>query len=231
MTTRERLAALNPVFALEVRTPRVTLRFPTDDDLVDLAELGLRGVHAPDAMPFETPWTEVPAPFQQRNTLQWFWQQRATIQSDAPFITMATVVDDVVVGTQGLVTSSWKGTRTFETGSWVGLEYQGKGIGKEMRIAALHLGFDGFGARRMITEAFADNPSSVGVTESLGYRPNGDVYVSRGGAPTRSVRYVMEPDDFERLRRDDIEITGAEAVLAMIGSEHVPGKPAPEPGS
>lgn len=228
MSIRARLAALNPVFALEVRTLRLTLRFPTDEDLVDLAELATLGVHAPDVMPFETPWTQVPTPFQQRNTLQWFWQQRATLQGNSPFVTMATVVDGVVVGTQGLVTSNWKGTRTFETGSWIGIGHQGRGIGKEMRVAALHLGFDGFGADRMVTEAFADNPSSVGVTESLGYRPNGDVFVPRGGEPTRSLRYVMDRDDFAPLRRDDVEIEGAEAVLEMIGSEHVPGQPAPD---
>ncbi len=231
MTTRDRLAALNPVFALEVRTPRLVLRFPTDDDLVELAELAVLGVHGPDEMPFETPWTQVPSPFLERNTLQWFWQQRATVQGDAPFITMVTVVDGVVVGTQGLFSASWKGSRTFETGSWLGLAFQGKGIGKEMRIAALQLGFDGLGARRMITEAYADNPSSVGVTEALGYRPNGDVFVSRGGEPTRSVRYAMDPEDFARLRRDDIELVGTEAVAALLGSEHVPGQPPPAPGS
>ena len=217
MSIRARLAALNPVFALEVRTSRLTLRFPTDEDLADLAELATLGVHAPDVMPFETPWTQVPTPFQQRNTLQWFWQQRATLQGDSPFITMATVVDGVVVGTQGLVTSSWKGTRPFATGSWSGIGH--------------HLGFDGFGAERMVTEAYADNPSSVGVTESLGYRPNGEVLGPRSGEPTRVVRYTMDRDDFARLRRDDVEIEGAEAVLEMIGSEHVPGQPAPESGS
>lgn len=231
MSTRDRLAAFNPIFALEVRTPRLTLRFPTDDDLVDLAELAVRGVHEPDVKPFEKPWTQVPSPFLERNTLQFFWQQRVTLQGDSPFITMVTVVDGVVVGNQGLVTSGWKGSRTFETGSWIGLEHQGQGIGKEMRIAALHLGFDGFGADRMATEAFADNPKSVGVTESLGYRPNGDVLMPRDGQPTRSVRYVMESADFDPLRRDDIEIVGAEAVLSMIGSEHVPGQRPPESGS
>ena len=96
MSVRARLAALNPVFALEVRTPRLTLRFPTDEDLVDLAELATLGVHAPDVMPFETPWSQVSSPFMERNTLQWFWQQRTTLQGDSPFITFATVVDGVV---------------------------------------------------------------------------------------------------------------------------------------
>ena len=188
-----------PVFALEVRTPRLTLRFPDDDDLVCLAELGARGVHSPDTMPFTVPWTRVPSPYQERNTLQFMWQQRLTLQGDVPSLTLVTVVEGEIVGTQGLMTSSWKGTRTIETGSWLGLAHQGKGIGKEMRRAALHLVFDGFGAERAVTAAYADNPSSIGVTESLGYRPNGDELTGRDGGTVRLVRYVMDRDDFAAL--------------------------------
>ena len=179
-------------------------------------------------MPFTVPWTTVPSPFGERNTIQFFWQQRITLQGDAPSITMATVVDGEIVGTQGLMTSSWKGTRTIETGSWLGLEHQGKGIGKEMRIAALHLAFDGFGAERAITSAYADNPSSIGVTRSIGYRPNGTELTARNGAPTELVHYMMDRDDFATVRRDDVELVGARPVLDLFGSERVPGA---EPGS
>lgn len=228
MTTRDRLAAHYPAFALEVRTPRLTLRLPDDDDLLALTEVATRGVHPPDQMPFTTPWTLVPSPFMERNTLQFFWQQRLTLQGDSPHLTLVTVVDDAVVGTQALLTQSWKGTRTIETGSWLGLEHQGQGIGKEMRLAALHLAFDGFSAARATTDAYRDNPKSIGVTESLGYRPNGTELVSRRGVPAEVVRYVMDPSDFDAIRRDDIEIVGADAVVEMFGTER---DPAAEPGS
>lgn len=223
MTTRERLAAFFPVFALEVRTPSLTLRFPDDDDLVELAELGARGVHPPDQMPFTVPWTQVPAPFQQRNTLQFFWQQRLSLQGDVPSVTLVTVVDGEIVGTQGLMTASWKGTRTIETGSWLGLEHQGKGIGTEMRLAALHLAFDGFEAERAVTSAYADNPASIAVTEALGYRPNGTELTARLGAPTELVNYTMTRDDFGAIRRPDVEVVGAAEVAGLFGSEKVPG--------
>lgn len=228
MTTRERLAAWFPVFALEVRTPSVTLRFPDDDDLVELAELGAGGVHPPDTMPFTIPWTRVDPPFQLRNTIQFCWQQRLTLQGDVPSITLVTVVDGEIVGTQGLMTASWKGTRTIETGSWLGLGHQGRGIGKEMRVAALHLAFDGFGAERCVTTAYADNRSSIGVTEAIGYRPNGTDLTARDGMPTELVRYTMDRHDFDGIRRDEVEIHGAEAVLDLFGTERVPGA---EPGS
>lgn len=222
-STRERLAAHFPVFALEVRTPRLTLRFPDDDDLVSLAEVGAQGVHSPDTMPFTVPWTRVPSPHQERNTLQFMWQQRLTLQGDVPSLTMVTVVDGEIIGTQGLMTAGWKGTRTIETGSWLGLAHQGQGLGKEMRRAALHLIFDGFDAERAVTAAYADNPSSIGVTESLGYRPNGDELVARDGGTVRLVNYVMDRNDFAAIRSDDVEIVGAAEAVGLFGTEKVPG--------
>ncbi len=43
--------------------------------------------------------------------------------------------------------------RTFDTGSWVGRRFQGRGTGTEMRAAALHLMFAGLGAREATTSA------------------------------------------------------------------------------
>lgn len=226
MTTRERLAEHFPAFALEVRTPRLTLRLPDDDDLLDLAEVGAGGVHPPDEMPFETRWTEVPPPFQQRNTLGFFWTQRTTLQGDAPHLTLVAVVDGEVVGTQAMMTSSWSGTRTFETGSWLGLAHQGRGLGKEMRIAVLHLAFDGFGALRCTTAAHDDNPASIGVTRALGYRPDGNELVASPDGPRVLERFVMDRSDFESVRRDDIELVGAKAVVELFGSERPPAGPA-----
>ena len=223
MSTRARLAAHLPAFALEIRTPGVTLRFPDDEDLVELARLAAGGVHPDDQMPFTVPWSRVPSPFLERNTLQYFWSKRATLQSDAWDLSLVTLVDERIVGMQGLFATSWKATATFETGSWLGVEFQGQGIGKEMRVAALHLGFDGFGARRAVTAAFADNPSSLGVTRALGYRPNGDAFAARDEDCALIQHFAMDRSDFDARRRDDVEIVGAADVLALFGTEHVPG--------
>jgi hypothetical protein len=59
-----------PLFDLIVRTPRLELHYPNDDDGYALAELGARGIHDPTVMPFLFPWTDVAPPRQQRNTLQ-----------------------------------------------------------------------------------------------------------------------------------------------------------------
>lgn len=49
-----------PLCDLRLRTERLELRLPTDDDLRTLAEVALTGVHDPDEMPFCTPWTRQP---------------------------------------------------------------------------------------------------------------------------------------------------------------------------
>lgn len=223
MTTRQRLAVHFPAFALEVRTPRLTLRHPDDADLVDLAELAAGGVHAEDDMPFSVPWTRIPSPFLERNTIQYFWTQRTTMQGDAWNLPLVTVVDGRVVGTQQLIATDWGATTTFETGSWLGTAFQNQGIGKEMRAAALHLGFVGFHARRATTSAHCDNPASLAVTEALGYRCNGADIVACEGGSVMLQRFVMDRVDFEARRRDDIQILGAEEVLALFGTERVPG--------
>ena len=62
-----------------------------------------------------------------------------------------------MVGVQGLVARDFAVMRAVATGSWLGAEFQRRGIGKEMRGAVLALAFDGLGAQIAETEAFVDN--------------------------------------------------------------------------
>jgi RimJ/RimL family protein N-acetyltransferase len=108
-------------------------------------------------------------------------------------------------------------TRQVGTGSWLGESYQGRGIGKEMRAAILHLAFAGLGAMRATSSAFEDNPASLAVSRALGYVENGDDIVARRGRPVRHIRLVLHRQVWERSRRRDIQIHGLEACLPMFG--------------
>src|SRR5205823_2524831 len=108
-------------------------------------------------------------------------------------------------------------TRTFETGSWLGRDFQGQGIGKEMRAAVLHFGFAGLGATRAISGAFEDNPQSIGVSRAVGYADNGDQIVVRRGERARQLRFKMERADWERRRRDDIVIENLVPCFPLFG--------------
>lgn len=207
-----------PLFELRVRTPRVELRYPDDDDVVALAELAAGGVHDPAFMPFEIAWTDVASPELERNSLKHYWLQRAEWMPENWHLPLAVVVDDQIVGTQAVNAANFAKTRVAATGSWLGLSHQGKGIGKEMRAAVLHLIFAGLDANAALSGAWHDNGPSLGVSRALGYEENGEDVVMRREVADRQVRLKLTRARWEEHRRSDIEIQGLEPCRAMFGA-------------
>jgi len=79
---QRRLGAVWPLFDLVVRTPRLELRLPREDEFPDLVALVDAGVHDPDTMPFFVPWTDREPARRARESAQWFWGQRANWSPD-----------------------------------------------------------------------------------------------------------------------------------------------------
>lgn len=206
-----------PLFDLEVRTPRVMLRYPDDALMVALGTLIGEGIHAPEEMPFAFPWTDAESPELEWNSYRYWWRTRAETTADKWMIDLAVVVDGKVVGACGLGAEKFPTLRSFATGSWLGLAHQGQGIGKEMRAAILHLGFAGFGAEDANTAAWSDNPRSLGVTRALGYEPNGTDRQLQRDKPGELLRFRMTRQRWETIRRDDIELVGVEPCLPLLG--------------
>lgn len=217
-----------PLFDLVVRTPRVELRPPTDDDVVAIVALSDQGIHDPATMPFAVPWTDWEPPFRQRQTMQWWWRQRAELTPEKWILGL--MVSEIgsdgertLVGAQDLLAEDFARSRTVTTGSWLARQHQGRGLGKEMRSAVLHLAFAGLGAERAETSAWHDNAPSLGVTRSLGYRANGEHVQLRRDAYDVQLDFVLTRDDWTRRRRDDITIEGLEPCLALLGAAPPPG--------
>jgi len=207
-----------PLFDLRVRTPRLELRYIDDELATELSVLATNGIHDPGFMPFSMPWSQESSPALERNTMQFYWRCRAETTPAHWSLNLATLVDGVVVGTTGLMADDFPTLRVFETGSWLGREYQGKGIGKEMRAASLHLGFLGLDAQFATTSAWLDNGPSLGVTKSLGYTPTGRRRSVRQDLPSEMHLYEMARADFTtHLQRDDIEMHGLPAAREQLG--------------
>ena len=84
-------------------------------------------------------------------------------------------MDGRPVGIQDVIAANFPVLRGVDTYSWLGIDHQGQGFGREMRAAVLHLAFDGLGAVRNFfdvnsgSEIFRHNFSfSAG-----GFRPPG----------------------------------------------------------
>ena len=207
-----------PLFGLRVRTPRLELRYIDDELANELVLLALKGIHDPATMPFGIPWTDAPSPQLERNALQFYWRCRAETSPKSWTINLATIVDGVVVGSTSLESTNFPTMREFGTGSWLGREFQGKGIGKEMRVATLQLGFLGFAAEHATTAAWPDNEPSLGVTRSLGYKSNGTRRAMRRYEAGQLHSFEMSRADFtSRLQRDDITLDGVEECLPLLG--------------
>ncbi len=198
------------------------LRFLTDDLLVRLAELAGEGVHAPDFMPFVQPWTRGTPQQVQRSVLQYQWGLRGSWSREKWSLELGVLRDGEVLGIQGVYAQDFAVTREAETGSWLGLRHQGQGVGTRMRLAILHLLFDGLGAQHATTSAFEDNGPSNGVTRRLGYHPNGETTVVREGSAVRSLRYVLHDTDWQArpaALRPDVTLEGVAALREFLGLE------------
>lgn len=207
-----------PVFGLRVRTPRLELR-PVDPDLAfEVAELAAAGVHDPAIMPFAIPWTDAEPPALQQNVVRYYLETWAQFRPEQWRLPFAVLDGDRVVGVQDLGARDFPVLRQFTTGSWVGRSFQGRGIGREMRTAVLHVGFAGLDARRAQSDAFTDNAASLAVTRALGYRPNGTAWYLRRGEPAECLSFILDRDGWEATRRDDIVIEGLdERVRSFMG--------------
>ena len=205
-----------PLFDLRIIAPGVELRYPSDADLLALADILHEGVHDPATMPFVRPWTRVESPELERNALKHWWSLRAEMSADLWHLGFAVFVDSEPVGVQGIGARDFAITRTVTTGSWLVQRAQGRGTGKAMRAAVLHLAFAGLDAVEAYTGAFEDNPSSLGVTRALGYEPNGVTVAAREGQTVRQLAFVMTRDRWESTSADDVTVVGLEPCLPLL---------------
>ncbi|MDY0909825.1 GNAT family protein [Microbacterium sp. CFBP9034] len=205
-----------PAAALRVRAGDLELRWIDDDLLVDLAALAARGIHEPDAMPFEHPWTRGTPDEVARSVLSYQWNARPQVSPTRFVLELGVLVAGVPVGIQGLVAEDWQVLQSVQTGSWLGRAHQGVGIGRRMRALALHLAFEGLGAREATSGAFADNPASNAVSRRLGYESNGSVQVAREGVGQLHHNYRMDRARWLTLRDAHAGVLEAPVQLAGI---------------
>ena len=114
----------------------------------------MREDHPVGTQPDPWPRTEADPADLGRNSLQYYWGQRAALRSDAWNVHFLIRLNGQVIGTQGLAGKEFAITREVHTGSWLGQRHQGRGYGTEMRAAVLAFAFDHLGAEQDRSEAF-----------------------------------------------------------------------------
>ncbi|MFF2185875.1 GNAT family N-acetyltransferase [Streptomyces sp. NPDC058155] len=206
-----------PLYGLRITTPRLELRLPDLESLSELAAVAAAGVHDEDRMPFSVPWTDASPEERGRATFQHLLGTVAAWTAGDWTLSLAVSCEGTVVGRQDLGATDFAVTGEAHTGSWLGQTHQGRGIGTEMRAAALHLAFEGLGARFLTSSAMTDNSRSLRVSEKLGYRPDGLATVSVRGSARTQLRLRLDRAGWEAHRTVPVELHGLEPSLALFG--------------
>lgn len=162
-----------PLTQLTLTTPDLVLRVPDEAQLDELAQVAADGVHPPGATYFPQLWPSGSPERVARNVVQNHWWARGDWREDNWRLLLAAFHEGQVIGQQNLSAHNFRVTREARTGFWLGSRFQGRGLGTQMRAAALHLAFDCLDAEQVTSTAFADNTASRRVSEKLGYAPNG----------------------------------------------------------
>jgi RimJ/RimL family protein N-acetyltransferase len=205
-----------PLFGLRLRTPRLELRLPTDDDLLELARVARAGVTDEGQTFFAVPWDALPSPAFERQFLMHWWSVRGGWNPRNWSLGLAVVADGRPIGIQDMVGRDFSVRRTVVTASWLGRSKQGLGYGTEMRAAVLALAFDGLGAELAESGHFPGNSASARVSEKLGYVDNGEEIWSVAGGRLVERRLRVTRDTWQRALVP-VSIDGLEPCLKLFG--------------
>jgi RimJ/RimL family protein N-acetyltransferase len=213
-----------PLLNVAVRTPRLALVGAADDVLEGLVPVIRDGVVGPGEMPFDDPMSLYEgSPRREWTWMRRIWEGRGRVDPQWWRFYFVVMVDDNPIGMQDLIGANFAALGTVSTFSWLQPSSRRRGTGTEMRSAILHLAFAGLGAREASSEAFADNEASNGVSRALGYEPNGTAWATRRGNPAQLTLWKLTRKRWEQNRRDDIQLTGVEACLPVLGLDHLTG--------
>jgi RimJ/RimL family protein N-acetyltransferase len=207
-----------PAFDVHVTTPQLELRAATDDLLARLAPLVREGKAAADPPPYDDPMSlyEADPEVRVHRWLQAIWRGRGRLEPDSWRLYFAVLVDGEPVGMQDLIGDRFATLGTVTTFSWLSADARGKGLGREMRAAVLHLAFEGLGAREANSDAFVDNEGSNAVSKALGYCENGTDWDTRQGEPALLRRWRLTRDSWLQRRRSDIELHGVSGCRRLL---------------
>lgn len=207
---------IDPLYELRLKTPRLELRLGSREELVELARLAQEGIHPPEEMPFEVPWTDrAGEPQFVEEFVAYHEGTLARWATDAWSFNLLVFVDERPAGSQSMRGERFAERREIDTGSWLGQAYQRRGLGTEMRTAVLELAFGALGARAALSGSILGNESSKRVSEKLGYSIVGTSTIAPRGEPVDKYDFRIEKADWRPPF--PVEIEGAETCLPLFG--------------
>jgi RimJ/RimL family protein N-acetyltransferase len=209
--------SVEPLYGLCLRTPRLELRLGSRDELVELGRLARKGIHPPEEMPFEVPWTDRSGePTFVEDFVRYHETELEGWDTARWSLNLVTFYEGRPVGSQSIRAEDFTARREVDTGSWLGQAFQRRGLGTEMRAAVLELAFRGLGAGAATSASFFGNESSKRVSEKLGYRIVGTSTAAPRGAAVSKHDLRLEREEWRCPF--EVELEGVEPCLPLFGA-------------
>ncbi|MFJ5974014.1 GNAT family N-acetyltransferase [Streptomyces sp. NPDC093060] len=209
-----------PLKALRVRSPRLELRLPSEEELAAVAEVAARGVHAPGTRPFLTPWTDRSPLGRSRHVVQQHWSRLGAWSPDNWALELVVFFEGHPVGIQEMRAEDFGIRREIVSGSWLGIDHQSQGLGTEMRGALLHLAFAELGAVSARSVSFTDNHASMAVSRKLGYQPDGISRDVLDGQVVESQYFRLSQQGWSRSEHLPMTVSGLADCADLFGIDH-----------
>jgi RimJ/RimL family protein N-acetyltransferase len=219
-----------PLSAVSVSTDLVQLRWPTLEQLDDLAARGAEGVHDRGYMPFFSAWTDGDAETVSRRVLQRHWGALAAWRPEDWTLYLVVLHQGVVVGSQSIGARDFATNREVVLTSWLATAVQGRGFGTHARAALLALAFAGLGADEALVVVRQDNVASQRLCEKFGFLRDGTQTNAVRGERVLSDRYRLSRDAWASKRWIDAavaDLTSSRALFGMSDSPNAPQTPTP----
>ncbi|NNN20518.1 MAG: GNAT family N-acetyltransferase [Acidimicrobiales bacterium] len=208
-----------PLFDICIEIADISLKPVDDKAAFALGELATKGIHEPKLMPFSTPWSDLESPELEKSVLQNIWKNRASFDKQSWRLDFAVFKDDCPIGIQDIKGDEFNIRRSVSTGSWIGKEFQGQGIGTNARRAILDFAFFGLKANEAHSDAYEDNHASIRVSKKLGYERNGTQTWARRNKPAKSLDWILTRDKWEQSNHERAKIIGLDKCLNWFGTE------------
>ncbi|MGL5406174.1 MAG: GNAT family N-acetyltransferase [Propionibacteriaceae bacterium] len=212
------LSNVFPPFGLSLCCGEVTLSGTTPDHVPDLITAAKEGVYDVDSglpMPFLFDWPSLPD--QDLNMWQHVWSKWGSFSKEQWSLKLSVIVGGRAIGCQDVVNkSSFLVSRSLETGSWLGLKYQGSGIGTRIRQMVAMFCFDHLGAEELTSGYIDGNVKSAGVSRKVGYVDNGFRRLPSDDS-YRVERLVRLTPDLLVRPVEPLEVQGVDEFRCFIG--------------
>ena len=204
---RDLLAELYPPLGLRIAAGELTLRLLRDADLPAYTELISSRLFADEEAPHVFAWWNREPAVRQRESLQFVWSGRAAIGPEKWTLQFGVFEGDRLIGAQDLSAESFAKLRVVNSGSYLRLDAQGRGVGTLMRQMILVLAFDHLGAVRAESGAILGNEQSLAVSRKCGYELDGIQVTTNGDQRVELQRVAVTPATFLRPETE-VVVTG-----------------------